>query len=198
MNSNIDFKDLWKKQSGKQPGIEELFSKLKQFKQSRVRSLIKMNVLLLLTTVFILYIWYRFQPQLMTTKIGIVLVIAAMLVFLFPNNQLFALLRKMDSSLSNSEYLQHLITLKSRQLFLQTTMINTYFVMLSAGICLYMYEYTAKMSLFGAVLAYGLTLAWIAFNWLYIKPQTVKKQQSRLNKLIDQFSHVAGQLNDPI
>lgn len=198
MNSNTDFKDLWKQQSGKQPGIEELFSSLKRFKQSRIRSLIKMNVLLLLTTIFILCIWYRFQPQLLTTKIGIVLVIAAMLVFLFPNNQLFILLRKMDNSLSNSEYLEHLITLKSKQLFLQTTMINTYFLMLSAGICLYMYEYAAKMSLYGAIFAYGLTLAWIAFNWLYIKPKTVKKQQSRLNELIDQFRHVAGQLKGPL
>jgi hypothetical protein len=198
MNSNIDLKDLWQKQTGKQPGIDELFVKLKQFKKSNVRTLIKMNILLLGTTVFILIIWYYAQPKLITTKIGIVLVIAAMAVFLFPNNQLFSLFKKMDNALSNSAYLQHLIILKNKQLFVQTTMINLYFVLMSAGICLYWYEYTAQMPVFWAIFVYVMTLGWITFTWLYLKPKTVKKQQLQINELIERFREVAGQLDEVV
>jgi hypothetical protein len=72
-------------------------------------------------------------------------------------------------------------------------MLNLYFVILSAGICLYMYEYTARMTTAWAILAYTITSAWIIFNWLYTKPKTIKKQQSKLNDLITKFENISNQ-----
>jgi hypothetical protein len=97
---------------------------------------------------------------------------------------LFSLFRKIDNTADNAGYLQHLIAIRNKQKFLQTTMMNLYFVLLSAGIGLYMYECTSRMSAWSCILAWSVTIAWIAFNWFYIRPRTIKKQQAKTNDLI--------------
>ncbi|MES2381445.1 MAG: hypothetical protein V4538_10425 [Bacteroidota bacterium] len=196
MDNNIDFKDLWKKQVVSEPNMDDLMQKLNQFKKQSLLKLIVTNVLLIATSLFIIYIWYAYQPQLITTKLGIVLVILAMFIYLIAYNKLFTAYQTIDNTQSNSEYLQKLIGIRTKQQFMQSTMLNLYFVLLSSGICLYMYEYALKMKTEKAVLAYALTVAWIAFNWFYTRPRQMKKQQLKINELIGQFEKINKQLNN--
>lgn len=196
MATNIDFKNLWQQQTAEKPSIEELLGRLKKFKNENLIRLLVTNILLILTSLFIGFIWYYYQPQFLSTKIGIVLVILAMVVFLFAYNKLFSPIYKLDSTQTNAEYLQSLYSLKSKQKFMQTTMLNLYFIMLFAGISLYMYEYASRMEMMYAVLTYGLTFLWIAFNWLYLRPKTIKKQQGKLNGLIYKFEEINQQLKE--
>lgn len=196
MATNIDFKNLWKQQTAEKPSIEELLGRLKKFKNENIRKLVVTNILLIITCIFIGMVWYHYQPQMLTTKIGIILVIVAMIIFLTAYNQLFMNFYRLDNNLTNSEYLQSLYLLKNKQKFMQTTMLNLYFILLFAGICLYMYEYTSRMRFIYAVTAYVVTLAWIAINWFYLRPKTIKKQQAKINGLIDKFEEINNQLND--
>lgn len=196
MDTNIDFKNIWKQQSSPKPNIEELLNRLKKFKNENLRKLILTNILLIVTSLCIAFIWYRYQPQLISTKIGIVLVILAMVIFLLAYNKMFMIFYTIDNTQSNSEYLQNLYLIKNKQKFMQTTMLNFYFIMLFLGICLYMYEYTIKMSSVSAILVYTATLAWIGFNWFYIRPKTIKKQQGKIDGLINKFEEINNQLKD--
>lgn len=194
MATNIDFKNLWKQQTTEKPSIEELLGRLKKFKNENIRKLAVTNILLIVTSVGIGLIWYHYQPQLMTSKIGIILIILAMVIFLSAYNQLFTNFYKLDNTQTNTEYLNSLYSLKSKQKFIQTTMMNIYFMMLFMGICLYMYEYTSRMTVFYGITVYAVTFLWIAFNWLYLRPKTIKKQQAKLNGLIDKFEEINNQL----
>ncbi|UHO38847.1 hypothetical protein H5J24_01260 [Chryseobacterium capnotolerans] len=196
MNANIDFKNIWKQQTSPKPNIEELLNRLKKFKNENLRKLILTNLLLIATSLCIAFIWYRYQPQLISTKIGIVLVILAMVIFLLAYNRLLMVFYKIDNTQSNSEYLNNLYLVKNKQKFMQTTMLNLYFVMLFLGICLYMYEYASKMSSLSGILAYVLTFLWIAFNWFYIRPKTIKKQQGKVDELINKFEEINNQLKN--
>lgn len=196
MDTNIDFKNIWKQQSSPKPNIEELLSRLKKFKSENIRKLIIANLLLIATCLFTAFIWYRYQPQLISTKIGIILVILAMVIFLLAYNRMFRVFYKIDNTQSNTEYLQNLYLVKSKQKFIQTTMLNLYFVMLLLGICLYMYEYTLKMPLIPGILVYAAALLWIGFNWFYIRPKTIKKQQEKIDGLINKFEEINNQLKD--
>ncbi|MDR6463383.1 hypothetical protein [Chryseobacterium sediminis] len=196
MDSNIDFKNIWKQQTSNKPNLEELIGKLKKFRNQNLRKLILANIGLITTSLLIIYIWYRFQPQMITTKIGIVLVILAMVMFLFAYNKMFMVFYKIDQTQSNNEYLQSLYVVKSKQKFMQTTILNLYFIMLFLGICLYMYEYTSRMTVGAAILTYTVTLAWIAFNWFYLRPKTIKKQQGKLDELINKFEEINNQLKE--
>jgi hypothetical protein len=196
MATNIDFKNIWKQQSSNKPNMEELLGKLKKFRNHNLRRLILTNIGLIATSLFILFIWYWYQPEMITTKIGIVMVILAMVIFLFAYNKMFMVFYKIDQTQSNNEYLQSLYIVKSKQKFMQTTILNLYFIMLFLGIVLYMYEYTSRMTLGSGILAYTITFAWIAFNWFYLRPKAIKKQQGKLDELINKFEEINNQLKE--
>lgn len=193
-NANIDFTAIWKQQKVSPPNIEELLYKLKRFKKSGLQKIIISNIILAATSSFIIFIWYYYQPQFITTKIGIVLIILAMVIFIFSNNKLFSVFNKIDNTTNNNEYLQSLKKLKTKQKFMQTKMLSFYFITLSLGICFYMYEYTSKMTLFWSIFTYLITLTWIGFSWFYLRPKTIKKQQTNLNELIRKFETINNQL----
>lgn len=195
-NTNIDFKDLWKKQTVSQHNIEDLMARLKQFRKAGLRSLWKTNIMLFATSAFIIFIWYYYQPQFISTKIGIVLVILAMIMYVTVYNGLLQIYKDIDTTQTNQEYLQKLILIKRKQQFMQSTILSWYFVLLLSGICLYMYEYTSRMTVFYALITYGVTLLWIGFNWFYLRPKQIKKQQAKINHLIAKFEDVNSQLKE--
>ena len=195
MDNNIDFKDLWKQQAVSPPNIEELLSKLKYFKRVSLRKLVITNVLLIATSAFIIFIWYFYQPEFISTKIGIILTISAMLMYLFVYNKLVGFYKTVDRTQSNSEYLQKLISIKTKQHFLQSTILSLYFILLGSGLCLYMYEYTSRMTIFWGIFTYVVMLGWFGFTWFYLRPKEIKKEQARVNGLIAKFEAVNKQLS---
>jgi cyclic lactone autoinducer peptide len=195
MSTNTDLKALWNQEQFQAPDPKEITEKVNKFKRSHLKKVILTNFLLIVTSIIIACIWYFYQPKLISTKIGIVLTVAAMLVYLFAYNQIVPLLLKSSPNYSMKAYLEELLHLKKKQLFLQSTMMSVYFVMLSSGILLYFFEYTSLMNLTGAVLMYSLTSSWIAFNWFYLKPRMQKKQQTKINGLINRVELLNEQLN---
>lgn len=193
-DNNIDFKDLWRKQSVSQPDMQDLLARVNKFKRAGLRSLWITNILLLATSAFIVFVWAYYQPQFISTKIGIIVTILAMMIYLFVYNKLLSTYKNIETTQTNQEYLQNLILIKKKQQFLQTTMMRFYFAALTFGICLYMYEYASRMTFLGASLTYGLTLLWMAFNWFFILPKQIKKQQAKINALIEKFEEINKQL----
>ncbi|MBP1223409.1 hypothetical protein [Flavobacterium sp. 1355] len=195
MDNNIDFKDLWKKQSVSQPNLEDLLARLKQFKKAALRSLWITNVLLIATSIFIAVIWYYYQPQFVSTKIGIIITILTMMMYLTIYNRLLNAYKNIDSTQTNQEYVQNLISIKKKQHYLQSTILSLYFVLLTIGLCLYMYEYASRMTVFWAIFTYAMTLFWMGINWFFIRPKQIKKQQAKINSLIEKFEDVSNQLH---
>ena len=196
MSSEINMKELWNKQEVTILDTKKIFEKIEEYKRRNLKKLIIANILLLLTSTFIGFIWYHYQPEMISTKIGIVLTILAMVLYLFNYNQMIPLFLKVDLGIKSSQYLKGLSKLKEKQLFLQSTMQNIYYVLLSTGICLYMFEYASRMTLLWAIFAYGLTLIWISVNWFYFRPRAIKKQQVKIDSLIRRYEELGGQLMD--
>ncbi|MBL4716740.1 MAG: hypothetical protein JKX95_08900 [Bacteroidia bacterium] len=194
MNNKDDFKELWSKQeSSLIPDTKDIIDKASQFKKKKLFELYVMNILLALTSIFIIWIWYYYQPEMITTKIGIVLTIVAMFSYLVVYNKIFPLLKQVDSQINSSQYLNQLLKLKEKQLFLQKTMLSLYFALLSTGLGLYMIEYATRMTFIWACFTYGITFTWIAFNWFYLRPRSMKKQQRKINELINKFENLHKQ-----
>src|SRR5690554_1485654 len=126
METNIDLKKIWSLQEVETPKVELLYNKANKLKSRSLLKLIAVNVALVITISFIGFIWYYFQPELVTTKIGIVITILAMIVFLLPYNKQFTSLSKNTTEPNSKEYLQQLIKLKEKQKFQQTTMLSAY------------------------------------------------------------------------
>lgn len=194
MDNKIDFNDLWAKQTSIEPNPEDLLSQISKMKRSNLRKLIITNLMLIAVSVFIVLIWIYYQPQLGSTKVGIILIILAMAIYLFAYNKSYALFKENMTSNSNADYLKELLAIKSKQQFMHTTMLNLYFILLSAGLGFYMYEYTSKMTSFWGIVTYGITLIWILINWFYLRPKQIKKQQATLDEIIIKFKQLNKQL----
>lgn len=194
MENKINFNDLWAKQTSVEPGPEKLMLEISKMKRSNLRKLITTNVMLMAVSAFIVLVWVYYQPQLLSTKVGIILIILAMVIFLFTYNKSYSLFKENIEAKSNADYLKDLLAIKSKQQFMHTTMLNVYFILLSAGIGLYMYEYTSRMTIFWGIVAYGITLIWILFNWFHLRPKQIKKQQLKLDDMITKFKQLNKQL----
>lgn len=194
MNNNIDLKQIWNTQEIETPKVKDLYHKANRYKRKALQKLIIVNVLCIITSIVIGAIWYYYQPKLVTTKIGIILAILAMGIFIAAYNGMFSLLSKKSIEFNSKEYLEQLIKLNKKQLFQQTTMMSTYFILLSLGIALYLFEYVSKMTIVWGMFAYGMTTLWIAFNWFYLRPIIIKKQAFKINELLLKFKELSNQI----
>ncbi|HNU41705.1 MAG: hypothetical protein UZ12_BCD005003361 [Bacteroidetes bacterium OLB12] len=196
MENSIDLKALWNKQPVPQPDKEALLKKLDKLKAQKRRGFIIANVSLIATSAFIGWIWFYYQPQYITTKVGIVLAILAMLIYLVVYNKLIPLYNTLNAGQLNRAFLDNLLQIRQREQFMQTTITNLYFVMLSLGMGLYMYEYTSRMEFTWAIVAYAVTAGWVAFNWFYFRPRHINKNRQKLDGIIQQLQEIKNQLEE--
>ena len=138
--------------------------------------------------VLVLYI----TRQLLNTKIGVILCIAAIVMQITASGKI-VLLNNSNPQNSNTEYLEQLLLFKKKQVFLQSTIMNIYFILLSLGILLYMIEYTIRMNILAGLLTYIITSLWMLFNWFYLRPKIIKKQQQKLNEIIADLENINEQ-----
>lgn len=70
MKSDIDIKELWRKQAVPFADCSGLFKEVNHFKRKKVLELIVLNAVLWMTICFVAFVWIYFKPQLLVTKIG--------------------------------------------------------------------------------------------------------------------------------
>ena len=190
MNTDIDLKTLWQQQDATLPDEKEIVAKAVSLKK-RVRNKLMFSVaVLLLTALCIMTVLFTCHLQMLSTKLGIALIIAGILMIVIDSTKIIFSLQTPNESTDNGHYLQQLLKLKQQQEFTQTKLMTAYFILLSAGVALYMFEPTLKMSITGKVLAYAVTFAWIAFNWFYLMPKTIKKQKVKINLVIEKLQSI--------
>ena len=176
--TEINLNQLWQSQQNiPEMDASVIVHKAKQLQRKTKIKLILGNVLLFATMIFIIGIVYFFQPKMMTTKMGSLLVILSILMQIIASGRMIPLLNKNNAQTNPIDYLNQLLDFKKKQAFLQTTIMTLYFIFLSLGLALYMIEFTMKGSITFIIADYGITLLWIAYNWFYIRPNTIKKQQ---------------------
>lgn len=195
-SNNINFKDLYKQQSTSAPHIEEINKKASKFKKSQLRNSILLILGLAILTAFTIFIWIYFQPEYISTKMGIILIILGMVIFNVQNSKLLSNYKKINTMANNKEYLNNLMEIKRKQTFLQTKAISLYYIILFVGIMLYGYEYASMMPSPYGILFYVLTVAWVAFAWFYIRPKKIKSDKKKLNTLIDNYNSINEQFQE--
>ena len=134
MSNNIDFKELWNREKASAPNVDEIIAKANQLNRKTRNKIWQGNIVLTLTVVFMVFIWWYYQPQLITTKIGLTLVIIGIVIFLATSNQMVPLLAKTNLETDSQHFLAQMIRIKQKQEFINKTMLSGYFIFLSLGI----------------------------------------------------------------
>jgi hypothetical protein len=76
----------------------------------------------------------------------------------------------------------------------QAKVFTAYFIGLTTGLCLYMYEYARRMPWEYGLLVYGLTLSWMLVNWFGFRPRLMRQHNDQMNEIIEQLTQLANQL----
>ena len=111
-------------------------------------------------------------------------------------NQLFISLKRIDYTKNNLDFLRNLTAHKSKRQFINTTILNIYFICMTLGLCAYLYEYVSKKDIFISVLVYSITLTWIGVNWFFIRPKTIRKEQKKLDVFIDKYREMTNSIHE--
>ena len=196
MQNFDEIKDLWLKNTTAEalPSAKEIMQQIEGSRKKAIRKNVLLAITLGLTFLFIVLIGYYYDFKLWTTAVGIILVLIAIVIGIFFNTKLVLLLLKQgDPMLDNKNFLHQLVTFRANQRFIQTKGLSLYFILLSAGIFLYMFEFAVRDITFGLV-AYLLTLAWIALNWFYFRKKAIAKQEKEINGQISMIEKLISNL----
>lgn len=193
---NINFQDIWNKKSAEIPNIQEIKSTADKYKKKQLRYTIWHIFSLSITAVMIIFIWFVIDFKMFTTTLGIILILVALALYIYLFSQNVNVIRTINPSISNQEYLASLKKLQKQQLYMQSKGISIYYVLLTAGFAFYFYEFALRMSMLGAILAYGLTFVWLAIAWFFLRPRQIKKQNEKITKVIDSLELIEKNLDD--
>ena len=196
MESNIDIKELWNRQTVPAADQSEILNKISRFRKSGLKRGIFLDVILVLTILFMIFIWIYFKPQFLSTKIGIIVGILPMCIVVVFNRKITSLYRSLDEKQSNIDYLNNLLMLKGKETFMQTKVMSLYFILLSSGILLYMYEYTLNSSFTFRLIAYSVLFLWIALNWFVLRPVMIRKNRRKMDCLVRQIEKIKSQVDE--
>lgn len=195
---NINFQDIWNKKNAEIPNIQEIKSTADKYKKKQLFSTICQLLSLSATAIMIIIIWNTIDFKMFTTILGIVLILVALALYIYLYSQNINVIRKINPSISNQEYLASLKKLQKQQLYMQTKGISIYYVLLTVGFAFYFYEFALRMSISGAILAYGLTFLWLAVAWFFLRPRQIKKQNAKISKVIDSLETIEKDLTEHI
>lgn len=196
MENNVDLKSLWISQPVPEADQAAVFKKIDKYKRSGLLKTLFLNACLALTIVAVVLIWIYFQPQFLTTKLGIVLTVIAMVMVMVFNAKIIPLYKKADDSRSNLDYLNTMLEIKTRSHYIQTRVMSIYFLILSTGMGLYLYEYTVRMTPVWAITTYAIVFVWIGFNWFVLRPRIIKKNTKKMEVLVGELEAIKAQFGE--
>jgi hypothetical protein len=196
MENFDDLKKLWQEAAPQNTlSVADVISQARKHKRKFLWNGFGKTLLLLATAIYLCIIISFYHSKMISTRIGELCVLIAVFGMIILNSRsLQAMLRQVNSNVDVHTYLAQLKVYQQRMRFIQTTGISVYFILFTAGLGLYFYELTHTNLKF-ALLVYGLTGAWIAFNWFYIRPRTIRKQNKKLDEAIAHLERLSGQLD---
>jgi heme exporter protein D len=191
---NLD--QLWQNTNEKAPDWQAFAKQVAALEIKKRNEKNRLNFLLLSTMAFVGFIAFAYLPLSWTTLVGIVLTELSMLLYLWQYNR-HTTVRNITTETSNARaYLEWLYEDRKRQRYLGRQLMSAYFLLLSTGVLVYMWEFVQRMPGFYGWLAYGITLGWFALNWFVFRPRIIQKREAALNDLIQQLERLQQQWAD--
>lgn len=188
MNEQTEFSALWRSQKNPdKQAVEQVIIKAGHSVHKFRAVIIRAQVILLLTLAGIACVIYRYRFSNPVTIIGLGLIIIAICLFLIVSTGSLRLFYTASADLDSKTFLSTMLRVRKKQQFIQGKLLTIYFILLSAGLFLYMLEFVGRMTHLQGFLAYLLVGAWIILNWFYYRPRAIKKQQAVIDKLIGEF-----------
>ncbi len=197
MTREKNLEDLWHQKTSKGPSPEALATKARHLRKKHILRSVIIIPGGILTCIGLGVLWNYLDPRMMTTKIGLGAMMGAILIHLVAHTPLLSNLMRISKNRPVREHIQHLLKVKQRQIFLQTTMNHLYLFLLTVGVGLYMYEFLHSLEGIWMEAIYGGFLLYILFIWFHVRPKLTRKHTKELEDLIQALKGVEENLETP-
>ncbi|MCJ8152612.1 hypothetical protein MKJ01_02405 [Chryseobacterium sp. SSA4.19] len=194
MKTSYNFQEIWNQKQTDIPNIEEIKAKAEKYRKKQVLKDIGMIALLLFSAFTALFIWIFADFSFFTTKFGIMLLLIGVFSYTVLVYQKVNILKKINTSATNQEYLAGIKKAEQQQIYMQTKGLSFYYLILSAGFAFYFYEFALKMPWLKTILVYGLTFSWAAVSWFIIRPRQIRKQKEKISAVINSLELIEKDL----
>lgn len=192
MVTEQDLSYLWKGFKTPPADVQEMSAVRKRFQRRRRRRILVMNLSFLVTIALSVWIWINFQPRLITTRAGLILMFAAMLYYLYHSNRMLPRYNKLGA-MDALHYTRALIRIAVDERKLLQQKFILYSLVLGGGLLLYLTEFLLQMPLLWAWITGLLSLGWMLFGWFYLRPRRVKKLQQEIDGHLSHFDNLHHQ-----
>lgn len=193
MKNINDLKEIWKQnESTAVPTIEEVTTTANGTLKKTRNKLFLVGLPMAALLGFLIHFLITNHSEALTTKIGLYLICAGILLYLIVSNSILNMFLRNEFSADSRTFLNKMIELKRKLELLYKTIMNIYFITLTAGIFLVLIEKTKNELLVHTLLTYFFTAAWIAFAWFVLRPREMKKI-SKLTESVNALQNISKQ-----
>lgn len=197
MNHFDDLKSIWKKEGSRAAlPYEEAKKRADHYRGSQLRKRIFSIASLSAVIVVFVLIVLNYEAKYISTPLGLLLAgVAVVGAITWETVLMQFLLKPIDVQPDSKTFLKYWQTYQRRLEWAQQTGISLYFLLLSLGLALYLFEFASRDWRYGVVF-YTVTTAWILFNWFYFRPRVIQKQNQKTRELLQDAERLASQLEE--
>jgi hypothetical protein len=176
------------------PKADEIVRTIKKY---RLKHTIK-SICLIFVTLALLFtmVWvvYDYKSNLLTTRLGEGFMLLALSIILVFNTNT---LRKIPGQkINNRDFIRFLKQEQARLIHFRRKTQIIGFILASIGLLLYLFEGVYNQKVLIIILVYGLTIAWLLFNWFILRPWALRKKTLKLNETIQKIESLSTQISD--
>ncbi len=148
-------------------------------------------VTLLCSAVFVVSIFF-YQPALISTRLGQFFILIALAILIWSNFKSLSRIYKIRNC-SNQEFLKYLREVQLNRIiyYKRTQVLGMFFY--STGLLLYLYELVYRNT-FWAIGLYTLTIIFLLFSWLYVRPKAYQKRKEKFEPLLNHLEKLNNQM----
>lgn len=177
--NDTEIKSLWRGQPAPVAELPVMRARINRFRSRRIAEACAVILLMMAAIAFGVLIWTCWPPQLILTRVGIVLACAGFMLPVWSYGRALSLYYGLNPDCSNRDYMARLSKIRRTEYKRQHVVLNLYFLLLSSGFALYTYEYAFSRSWRFGVVACSVLLLWIALNWFVLRPHLLKRRNRR-------------------
>lgn len=193
MEHKMNIDQLWQQSGEPAPHWQQFANQLAAMESKKRKEKNRVNFSLGATIAFVAVIAFVFGPLQWTTVMGIVLTEISMLLYLWQYNRHTHIRTDGLIAANALDYLHYLRREQTKQYYVGRKLMTAYFILLSLGVLLYMWEFAWRMPQWYGILAYGLAIGWFALNWLVFRPRILKKKEAELAEYIRKLEAIQQQ-----
>lgn len=191
-------KDIWSNQVElSKTNPDEILKKVRQSKRRLSGKLLFELITMLVAVLALIYTWVAIDFRMWTSHAALAIFIVCCAYVVFA--QLKDYRRLMDNSLlldKPREYIDYLKSYKRHRYILNTKKYRMYSLFFIAGFAFFFIEIFFVAQLWVTVLGIGFTTAWFLFCYFILMKSYIRREENRLNEMIENLERLQEQFRD--